>query len=1018
VPARRLMAVYGVWMATLVVLYYGFPSAHTYLWAVLGLSSAAAVTVGAIVNRPRGRVPWFLVALALLTLTIGDTWYNVLTLQLGQTNPFPSMADVFYLLMYPLLAAGLLLLPRLATGRDRAGLVDILIVTAGFGLLMWVFIISPNVHNQALTGAQLAIIVAYPLFDIVVLAVGARLITAVSRTPSVVLLAIGGLGLLTADVLYGLSQLHDTWAIGGPIDVGWIAFYSAWGAAALHPSMVTLTEPRVVRQSPVTTTRLVVLALAALIAPVVLGVEGAIGPVRDAHIIAVLSAVIFLLVLLRLAGVVRVNSDTLARERGLREAGAALVSATDSVAVSLAVHSAVASLLPEGSDHEVRLALKEDRAGARDGPVQSGADQLRARYVDTSALPAPAARAMARYDIVLITPLVVHDRPSGDPHIGDLLVATDEDALVALEGAVQLLAAQAALALERITLSNEITRRRSEEYFRTLVQNTADVILIVTDDDEILYASPSAKTLFGSSTLAGRQLRDLLEPDSWEQAHRVLTAVRGGGTGRVGTGMADWTVVTTAGGIVQVGVSCSDLRGDPTVDGLVITLRDVTEQRRLERELTHRANHDSLTGLANRVLFADRVQAAVDLTLRTGALVGVLFIDLDDFKVVNDTLGHEIGDQLLAAVGHRLSGALRANDMAARLGGDEFAILIEETVDPIDVEQVAERIVRILAEPIVLSGNLVNGSASIGVSTTIEAEDASDLLRQADLALYVAKGAGKSRWRRYQPEQHVALIQRLELRSALDQALAEGAFRLQYQPIVSLADGRTVGFEALLRWHHPTRGLLAPGEFIDVAEDSGLIVPIGDWVLARAMSDAARWSQVTGDSSTYLGVNVSARQFRAQGFVDKIRHELAASGLAPERVMLEITESLLLREDEQVWIDLTALREIGLRVAIDDFGTGYSALSYLRQVPIDVVKIDKSFIDSMSSSAQQKALVEGIVGLAQTLGLQVIAEGIQRPADRDLLVEIGCPLGQGFLYSSPLSTDDVVDWVRTEKVAA
>jgi len=484
----------------------------------------------------------------------------------------------------------------------------------------------------------------------------------------------------------------------------------------------------------------------------------------------------------------------------------------------------------------------------------------------------------------------------------------------------------------------------------------------------------------------------------------VLELVR---SGHDGLDIGDWRVPRPGAAPVEVEVSGRDLRDDPTVRGLVLTLRDVTERRRLERELTHRANHDALTGLANRLLFSDRVQRAFGRATRPGAVVAVLFIDLDDFKVVNDSLGHEAGDQVLAAVGQRLTAALRSDDTAARLGGDEFAILIEDAHDVLAVENIADRVVRALAEPVPLGATVVTTSASVGVATTVDATDSTELLRQADLALYVAKGAGKGRWRRYQSAVHTAFMRRVEIRSSLDRAVAEGAFALRYQPIVSMVDGATVGFEALVRWRHTARGLILPSDFIDVAEDSGLIVPIGNWVLERALGDTVRWPS---NPPAYLSVNVSARQFRSRGFLEKVRRELDASGLSPDRLMLEITESLL--SDEQVWADLAALRDGGVRVAIDDFGTGYSALSYLRQVPVDVVKIDKSFVDATGSSPRQRALVEGILRLAEALGLQAVAEGVERPADRDALVEIGCRLGQGYLFSRPLSDDEVVAQMR------
>jgi diguanylate cyclase (GGDEF)-like protein len=470
---------------------------------------------------------------------------------------------------------------------------------------------------------------------------------------------------------------------------------------------------------------------------------------------------------------------------------------------------------------------------------------------------------------------------------------------------------------------------------------------------------------------------------------------------------------------VTLDLHCRDLRADQSVAGLVLTLRDVTDRRRLERELTHQAFHDSLTGLANRTLFADRLEHALARAARDGSVVGVLFIDLDDFKIVNDTLGHAVGDQLLIGVADRISGALRADDTAARLGGDEFAALIENVQDPGAVEETASRILAALAEPIIVDGAALYAVASIGITTTPEADNANELLRQADLALYVAKGAGKNQWRRYQSHLHASMVERLELRSALDHAVNEGHFVLQYQPIVDLASDEAVGFEALVRWSHPTRGIIAPDQFIEVAEESGLIVPMGRWVLDQALHTVAQWRRLLPRArQPYVSVNVSVRQFRQAGFVGQVRAALDYAGVPPQALMLEITETLLMGDDEEIWAELSELQELGVRIAIDDFGTGYSSLGYLRQRPIDVLKIDKTFIDDMVADGQQHALVSGIISLAHTLNLTVVAEGIETPRQLEELARLGCPLGQGYLYSSPMDSTEALTWMTSPQPMA
>jgi len=1019
------MAIYGGGMAILTVAYYMLPAWHILIWSTIGVVSAGAVLVGVATHKPSRRAPWLLLSAALLTFAAGDTTYSLLTDVLGWENPFPSVADVFYLTMYPLLAAGLLIFIQCrAGGRDRGSLLDALTLTAGLALLSWIFLIVPYVTDPDLTGLEKAISIAYPLGDVLILATLARLLTgARQQTRAIDWLGLGTVGLLVADVLYGLIQLDGSWHTGTAVDLGWVVFYGSWGAAALHPSMTLLTQPLSVQPPEVNPRRLALLTLASLIAPGVLLLEAIKGEVRNGPVIAVLSGLMFLFVLRRLSGVVATHRQAVARERGLREAGAALVSAADADDVAMAVRTAVTQLLPVDTVHWVVLAISEgDRRqphrewripgseGTAEWPkaMATRAKQL-VRTQDLNA-GLPPDLPLSGLQTALLCPLALDDRPGGDPIVGVMLVAADEQTLLALEGPLEVLASQAALALERVALTHEVNRRNNEAYFRTVVHNTSDVILIVEDDNRIRYASPSAEVVFGIKTLAGIVLDDVIDPQDRAQAQDTLDQIR---AEDLRDGSADWHVLRSDGRPIEVEVTCRNLRDDRTVGGLVLTLRDVTERRQMERELTHRAFHDSLTGLANRVLFKDRVDRALARARRDGAVVGVLFIDLDDFKVVNDTLGHGSGDEFLVAVAQRLTGLLRECDTAARLGGDEFAILIEDGTHPADIEKVAEAVVAVFAGPFALTNGVTSGAASIGVATTAEAGNAQELMRHADLALYAAKGAGKAQWRRYQGILHTAMLERLDLRAALDQAVVDGAFTLRYQPIVSLAGGDLVGFEALVRWRHPTRGVIPPSQFIDVAEESGLIVPLGNWVLEHALADAAQWLRTApAESWQYLSVNVSAQQFRTPTFVADVRRALTSADIPPHRLVLEITESLLLRKDDHVFADLLVLRELGVKIAIDDFGTGYSSLSYLRQLPVDILKIDKSFLDDMIGSEQQTAVVDAIVRLADTLDLLVIAEGIEEPAHRDLLARIGCRFGQGYLFGRPMPSAEAARWMQ------
>ncbi|GAB7036642.1 MULTISPECIES: putative bifunctional diguanylate cyclase/phosphodiesterase [Catenuloplanes] len=571
------------------------------------------------------------------------------------------------------------------------------------------------------------------------------------------------------------------------------------------------------------------------------------------------------------------------------------------------------------------------------------------------------------------------------------------------------------LMTERTALAAEVSRREGEAYFRTLIQSASDVILIVGDDARIRYASPSATVLLGYPDLTGTPLHTIVADTHHDT---LLLAERG----RVES--ADLTAVRADRCLLQVECAVRDLRGDPTVRGLVLTLRDVTERRRLENDLAHQAFHDSLTGLANRVLFRDRLDQSYARAELAGAGIGVLFVDLDDFKEVNDTLGHAVGDQVLVSVAERISRSVGPDDTAARMGGDEFAILVAHADGPGGAEDVAARVIAALRAPVEVSDGLggrfaASGAASIGLATSADASTPTELLRHADLALYLAKGAGKGDWKRYRPDLQTAMIERSALRQALHEAVEREQFVLHYQPIVDMPTGAVVGLEALVRWQHPERGLLGPYHFIELAEESGAIVGIGGWALREALHRFVRWQRDhPAAAPAYVSVNVSARQFRRPDFVGQVRAALDGTGAAPGALLLEITESLVLHDTEQVLADLRALRALGVRIAIDDFGTGYSSLSYLRHLPVDVLKIDKSFIDDIVTSDRQAALVTAIVTLARDLGLTVVAEGIEDAGQRATLNGMGCPYGQGYLFSKPVPPEAVPGTITAAELTA
>ena len=434
--------------------------------------------------------------------------------------------------------------------------------------------------------------------------------------------------------------------------------------------------------------------------------------------------------------------------------------------------------------------------------------------------------------------------------------------------------------------------------------------------------------------------------------------------------------------------------------------RQRAQRRRTESELARLAFHDGLTGLANRALFTDRLEQAIRRTARSGDDLAVVFLDLDGFKNVNDSLGHHAGDALICEVAAILQGAVRTEDTLARLGGDEFAILVEATRGAQEAVRIAERVLAALSSPLDLGGPRVHISASIGIATSDVGATGSSLLRDADNAMYWAKSAGRGRFVVFNPQMRSAAAERLQLEKDLRAALPDGQFRLVYQPVVDLSSERVVGFEALIRWDHPTLGVLLPERFLPVAEDIGLIVDIGAWVLREACAAAATWQRMHPELVLSMAVNVSPSQLASPDLVRHVRDSLATSGLLPSALVLELTESVLVRDPVLAAERLRELRALGVRLALDDFGTGYSSLSHLREFAVDILKIDRSFVSTIDDEEAMPAILRGLINLGRTLDLEIVAEGIEEELQRTHLHAGGAGLAQGYLFAAPLERTD------------
>jgi diguanylate cyclase (GGDEF)-like protein/PAS domain S-box-containing protein len=552
--------------------------------------------------------------------------------------------------------------------------------------------------------------------------------------------------------------------------------------------------------------------------------------------------------------------------------------------------------------------------------------------------------------------------------------------------------------LEDVTHEVEAVRELAarEAEYRMLADNSSDFLARHAPDGSYRYASPASLTITGYAPdeLIGTAPSAHVVEDDQERIAEHHEQVLGHDAPatvafrlRRKDGQLRWLETTTRA-----------VRDEAAVRELVSVTRDISERKEAELELSHAALHDSLTGLPNRALFLDRLGLALRRTERRSGSVAVLFGDLDRFKIVNDSLGHDAGDRLLVDVAKRIAAALRPADTVARFGGDEFTILCEDIAGEIEAATIAQRIVDVFREPFVLEDGEVFLAISLGIAIARGDDDrAADLIRDADAAMYRAKERGKGRYEIFDEAMRADAVARLETESALRRALDRNELRLHYQPEIDLATGAIAGYEALVRWEHPVRGLLGPGAFLPLAEETGLIVGIGEWVLREACTDARRWTQ-----PLTLSVNVSARQLAQHDLVAMVRRALSETGTEPSTVCLEITESAVMESGAATTAQLRALKSLGVRLAIDDFGTGFSSLAHLRRFPVDVLKIDGTFVSGLGDQPQDASIAAAVISLAHALGLTTVAEGVETDEQVTILRRLGCDRGQGHLFAPPL----------------
>ena len=1020
-------------IASLVVYFSLDGFAQAVLYQAFGTGALIAIAFGIRRNGPGRLLPWLVFATAVLLQLAGDLTYFFYENYLHVLAPFPSVADVFYLSSFPIFATALFLMARSRVPqRDWATLIDAVIIACGVGVLTWIYLVVPYADDPALSLLERTASIAYPLMDLMILTATVRLaVSPGSRAPALNLLGLSFVVYFVTDICYAVMLLAGTYRSGSLIDVGWLFAAVLWGATPLHPSMRELTERSPLRpERRLASKRLILLAGASLLVPGVMGVQIVRDQPLHGPIVAAGSAALFCLVLARMFGLMKDLSasvdkyrQAVNRERTLRGAGAKLASAEgldEIYAAALEACVELASDVPHvrasvwtavdddlsvsaTSGHECG-AITQRTARLSQMPQSLNTDLLDGRTCLVDGVsPMERIAGPAGKQIALLIPLVVLDR-----FAGVLMVEADSVFPHELGDAFGALASQVVLSLEGVVLSRDLFERKSEARFRSLVQSSSDVILIIDPNATVNYQSPTALKILGydDDSLIGTKVLDWVHPEDSGTAASYIAESRGRSGART---TSEWRVKRRDGSWVQVEVTCNDLLLDPNVAGVVLTIRDISERKAFEEELTRLAFHDPLTALPNRALFKDRIGHAIARSERGGDLVTVLFLDIDDFKSVNDTMGHLFGDRLLRAVGERLSQTLRPADTVARFGGDEFAVLMETRGGEKAVIEVAERVLSALRLPFTLDSTDVFINASVGLASSNSPKMTGDkMLHDADVAMYTAKARGKNNYATFESGMHTAALERLELKAELQRARMDREFILNYQPIVSLSTGETKGVEALVRWQHPERGLMAPADFISLAEETGTIVALGRWVLHEACLQTRLWQiECPGHESLVVHVNFSARQLQESSIVDDVAKVLLQSRLKPQCLCLEITESVLMQDTKNAISKLEQLRKLGVRVFVDDFGTGYSSLSYLDTLPIDGLKIDKSFVARMGSARGESALAVAVIKLSRNVDLQAIAEGIETAEQAQRLRDLECDLGQGYLFARPLTAEEI-----------
>jgi len=1099
--------------------------ASSLLYSLIGLVGVVGIPVGVAIFRPRVMLPWWLIAAGMFLFVCGDLLSTIHDYVTDSEIPFPWYSDILYVLGYPFVAVGLIGLVRAQNEwRDRSALIDSLIVAVGAGSLSWVFLISPSLNNDSLSLSARIVSLAYPVADLALLALAIRFFTSSGTRNAAACFLVAGIGLmLAADALFGADVMAGGAETGVIADIGWLFSYIFFGVAALHPSMRMLDQStETLTPGWVSFRRLSMLSVVALVGPAWLTIRYSRGESSDVVAIAVSSAILFLLALVRLGGVAYRLDGALRKGEEMQT----LIQASESRFRAMVQHASDITIIvdAEGVHTYVSPSMERMLGHNPEDLIGRSAEHLRhpeeveiTRRFQQEIMGRPGRHVVAEFrrlhadaswrlfefvatnllDDPSVSGIVVNARDITERKIAEEELSRERDLLHLLmdnlpdrvffqdrEGRyvrvnradaeflgltdpkeaigkrdADLLPSEIAgfyvaedleIINERkpildqieqavgangqarwisttkvptydvsgeisgiVGIARDITERqqaeltihRAEQRYRDLF-NDAPVMYVITRKSEQGLHIVDCNQLFLKTIgykhdeVVGQPMGAFLTPESQESmgtAHGFM--LRGE---RI---EGERQLMTRDGSLVDVFLQAqSELDEEGNYSGTRATFMDITARKSLERQLTHQAFHDPLTGLPNRMLFANRLEHALARAARNADDVALLFIDLDGFKVINDSLGHGVGDTLLMTVAEKLASSVRTIDTIARFGGDEFIVLLEEC----DLECAADtagRIARRMSDSFDLDGHTITVTASIGIACKRSPLDTgSDLIRNADVAMYVAKQRGKSQYAIFDAGMHQRAWKRLELESDLRVAIERKEFRVHYQPIIDLRTGETREVEALVRWEHSIHGLISPAEFLPVAEETGMILTIGWWVIAEACRQVKAWQlEYPHSPPLSVAVNLSPRMFHQEDLISVVSRILTETALEPSCLKLEITEGVMMLDGDGAIGTLQNLRRMGVRLSIDDFGTGYSSLAYLQRLPIDVLKIDRSFVSRMCEDNESLEIVRLVVGLAKTLGLTVVGEGIETQTQLDILRELGADLGQGYLLARPMS---------------